>query len=361
MRIIEGSSEIASKEPIMINSFEELVKEVAILSFRNKDYLLFYRGQNENYVNQAGNSSFYPSIYRTNREKLSKELLGVRFKKLDQASNLLIQKFVKNKEDIDGSIKELKNRKYIRWSILQHYEVCDTPLLDLTQSVLVASSFALINKAKQGYFYVFALPYITNRISINSEHDIVNIRLINICPPQAYRPYFQEGYLVGTDDITTEFDERVDLDFKHRLIGKYQLINEGNKFWDGTKSLEKHLKPARDPFDSLCKEIKEQIDMENNIELMFPGKWLNRYIFKDGREGTEIIEIRGVNEYYIKDTHIFNLDSIFIDKLNRTIEFRKVGIGTDKRKAFNSLKIINENLYEGIEDSGTQISYSRII
>jgi len=359
MRSLDKSSEIATKPAIPISSYIELVKKVATLSFENKDYLLFYRGQKINYVNRAGNSSFYPSIYRTNNENLTKELLDIKFKQLEQASKLLIKKLESHK-DIDGSLKELKNRKYIRWSILQHYEVCDTPLLDLTQSIRVACSFALLNNSSNGFFYVFALPYVTNRISINSEHDIVNIRLINICPPLAFRPYFQEGYLVGTDDITIDYNDRTDLDFKHRLVAKFELINNDNKFWGNQDSLEQYLKPKDDEFENICQYIRKEIVEENNIELMFPGKWLNSYKFDDGRKGTETIEIKNINEYYINDKLMFNLDSIIINKEKQTIEFRKVGIGSDNRKAFNSLKIINNNHYTGIESNNTQITYTRL-
>ena len=69
----------------------------------------------------------------------------------------------------------------MQWSILQHYEVCGTPLIDFTHSFRVACSFAqLENESDRAYIYVFGLPYITNRISINSEHDLINIRLLSI-------------------------------------------------------------------------------------------------------------------------------------------------------------------------------------
>lgn len=359
MRPLEKSSAIASSISTPIYLFIDLVKKIAKLSFENKDSLLFYRGQRYDYENKAGNSSFYPSIYRTTKENLSRDILEIRFKKLEYASKLLITK-LEALPDIDGSIKELKNRKYIRWSILQHYEVCDTPLLDLTQSIRVASSFALLNKAPNGFFYVFALPYITNRISINSEHDIVNIRLINICPPLAFRPYFQEGYLVGTDDITTDFDVRSDLDFKQRLVAKFELHNSNDEFWGEQDSIEQYLKPKNDEFENICNLVKNEILEENNLELIFPGKWLNSYQFADGRNGEEIFEIKNVNEYYVNGAHIFNIDSVLINKEKNSLEFRKVGVDPDKRKAFNSLTIINDNLYKGIETTNTQISYSRI-
>jgi len=356
MRKLEKSDEASAKTPTKISSFTELVRKIANLSFEHKDYLLFFRGQSSDHKNKSGNSTFYPSIYRTNKEVLSKELLDLRFKKLEQASKLLIKKY-ETTTILDGSIKEIKTRKYIRWSILQHYEVCDTPLLDLTQSIRVACTFALADNQTTGFFYVFALPYVTNRISINSEHDIVNIRLINICPPMALRPYFQEAYSVGTDDITTEYDERTDLDFKRRLVDKFELVNEENKFWENEGMVERYLK-HEDSFSELCCEIKNKISSENNLELVFPGIWENEYVFDSQIRGSELFEIKNENEYYVGEHHIFNLDSVIIDRERKRIEFRKVG-ANDNRKAFNALNIINDNLYEGLENGVTRITYRR--
>ena len=146
--------DVASIDPLSVVTFIDLIKKVAILSFHNKDYLLFFRGQKRDHLNRAGNSSFYPSIYRTRgSENLSSELLNIRFKILEQASSLLIKKF--GDQGITDSIGELKRRKYIQWSILQHYEVCDTPLLDLTQSLRVACTFAQQKADKVGYVFVF--------------------------------------------------------------------------------------------------------------------------------------------------------------------------------------------------------------
>ena len=174
-----------------VRSFRELVEYAAQLAYLNKDHLLFYRGQGQDFRNKAGSSTFYPSIYRG--EYIPQAELNHRFDLLAGASRELIEEFKRKK--IDGA-KELSRKRYIQWSILQHYEVSATPLLDFTHSLRVACSFAqLANETDTAFVFVFGLPYVTNRISIHSEHDIVNVRLLSICPPQALRPYFQEGYL----------------------------------------------------------------------------------------------------------------------------------------------------------------------
>jgi len=349
---------ISLSSPLVVNDFIELVKKIAVLSFHNKDYLLFFRGQKHDHLNKNKHSSFYPSIYRTNnKEILTKDVLNVRFKLLERASNLLIKKF--ESHSISEGFNELKRRKFIQWSILQHYEVCDTPLLDLTQSLRVACSFALPKSQQSGYVFVFGMPYFTNRISINSEQDLINIRLINICPPEALRPYFQEGNLVGTADVLDDYENRFELDFKRRLIAKFKISNP-SKFWRDQESLEDYLMPMDDKIDILCKEIKLELKEDNNIKTMFPGKWLNRYQLKDGRTGEEEVEIRNENEYYADGKHYFDLDSVLIDKEQGILKFRKFSSTGDKRKAFNNLTIINDNKYEGIETEGTKITYTRI-
>ena len=126
----------------------------AKLSFKNKDYLLFYRGQTTDFVNKAGSSTFYPSIYRGDYV-LAREL-AYKFDVLNGLSKSLVGLFEKNK--IEGS-NELKKRKLVQWSILQHYGVYETPLLDFTHSLRVACSFALIDNPNSfGYVFIFGLP-----------------------------------------------------------------------------------------------------------------------------------------------------------------------------------------------------------
>jgi len=58
------NNSVASNDAYPIKSFNELVEQTAKLSFLNKVFLLFYRGQPEDYRNKAGNTTLYPSIYR---------------------------------------------------------------------------------------------------------------------------------------------------------------------------------------------------------------------------------------------------------------------------------------------------------
>ena len=246
---------VASHEAFPVATFRKLVEQTAKLSFKNKDYLIFYRGQSEDHKNKAQKSTFYPSIYRG--EYLTKEDLRNRFIDLKTKGKVLSRLF--QDHNIDGH-KEITQRKQLQYSVLQHYEVCPTPYLDITQSLRVACSFATMDKTKKHvYVYAFGLPYITNRISTNSEHDLINIRLLSICPPAALRPYFQEGYLVGTDNITDKYESKSELDFNNRLFAKFIIPNNNNFWGNGFSPIPKEaLQPPKDPVYELCKSIKEQ-------------------------------------------------------------------------------------------------------
>lgn len=259
-----GNQRMSEATAYPVSSYLELVKHIAKLAHLNKDYLLFFRGQAKDHINKAGSSTIYPSIYRGDRVTHN-EILR-RFQVLEESSRQLSNLF--EEQRING-YRELIRKTFIQWSILQHYEVCNTPLLDLTHSIPVACSFAQHdNNHPKAYVFVFGLPYITNRISINSEHDLVNVRLLSISPPDALRPYFQEGYLAGTTDITTEYPDKTELDFRNRLIAKFRIPNNNN-FWERGFSIIPNdlLKPENDRVKDLCRSIKVRVQEET-----FPGE-----------------------------------------------------------------------------------------
>jgi hypothetical protein len=278
LSVILGSETPAKAEAVPIASYRSLMEQVAQLAYANKDHLLFFRGQGRDYKNKAGASSFYPSIYRG--ERLSREELALRFDVLEGSARRLVDAF--RREKIPGT-NEIKRRKYIQWSILQHYEVCPTPLLDFTQSVRVACSFAMLDPdGDDAYVYCFGLPYLTNRISVNSEQDLVNIRLLSICPPDALRPYFQEGYLAGTDEVTTDYDSKDELDFNRRLIAKFR-IRRGDGFWGVVfqPTPRSALYPVGDRMLALCEGIRAEVGTK--VEAGQLGRFLQSWANLEGR------------------------------------------------------------------------------
>ena len=289
--------------------------QVAKLSYLNKDYLLFFRGQDRDYRNKARASTFYPSIYRG--DVVSKQELDIRFEILTASARQLCDNLKKG--NVDGHT-DVKRRKYIQWSILQHYQVCSTPLLDLTHSLRVACSFAILSSnTDDAYIFVFGLPYVTNRISVNSEHDIVNVRLLSICPPDALRPYFQEGYLAGTDDVTTEYETKTELDFNNRLIAKFRF--QRSQFWGrGFEPIpESSLYPQDDEFESICKQLKADTDSyagATGIGTFFQ-MWhnLENVILHEARaRKSDVYSMRQAMDVLVKSELV---ESSYWDQLNR--------------------------------------------
>jgi len=353
MRSIEGKitkelatvvdeKDVASGDGFPVSNFRKLVEHSAALAYLNKDYLLFYRGQDLDYKNKRDKSSFYPSIYRD--IYLTKREVEHSFDILSQASSKLVELLSLRTK---VGTYELKRKKYIQWSILQHYGVCKTPLIDFTHSLRVACSFALLNNSNtHAYIYVFALPYITNRISINSEHDLVNIRLLSICPPDALRPYFQEGYLASTSDIEHEYESKSELDFNRRLIVKFKIPNSNN-FWGKEFSMipDTALYPQNDVFDSICKEI--EIDVRRELKPGEIGEFLAQWL------GLEEIIISLNKEAKEHNTFFSSLkqfkksgdwDPSLIDSIDKLRRFRNNLVHSPKRISDKNITIYMELL-----------------
>ena len=221
---------VSRNDAYPVANYNELVKIVAELSYLNRDNLLFFRGQTKDHRNKAGATTLYPSLYRKN--VITKARLEYDFSMLKEISALLVEE---TKKYDHRSADEIRRKQYIQWSLIQHYEVHETPLLDITQSLRVACSFAQAGAEEpaKAFVYVLGLPYMPNGISIHSEQEIVNIRLLSACPPLALRPYFQEGFLVGTTDITDNYDDKNELDFNRRLVAKF-VIPDNDSFWGGS-------------------------------------------------------------------------------------------------------------------------------
>lgn len=255
-----GTQDVASHEAFPVNTFSELQEQMARLSCINKSSVLYYRGQKRDYkADGSQKSSFYPTIYRGRMTPDEKEM---RWHQLEYASNKLVDYL--SKANLKSPIKLLKRKYLLQWSILQHYEVVPTPLIDVTQSLRIACSFALMdNPVGEGedcaYVYAFALPYVNHRISIDSEEYLAIIRLLSVAPPEARRPYHQEGFLVGEDFIQKDYVKKEELDLNNRLVAKFK-IPKNEEFWDIERKQEKRvLYPEDDVVEAVCTRIHEEV------------------------------------------------------------------------------------------------------
>ena len=118
-----------------VHSYMDLANKVAELQFRNRDHVLLFRGQNSDYVNQHKNTSLKPSLFRPEpnvQDNPGPGILIGRFERLNHAEKELVRHYDEAK--LLG-MDRVRRHRILRWAILQHYEVCATPLLDVTHSL----------------------------------------------------------------------------------------------------------------------------------------------------------------------------------------------------------------------------------
>lgn len=257
------NSEVRAGDGHPVSSYFELAKKIAELQFYNQEHVLFFRGQSRDFKNSAHNTTLKPSILRSDSTSPlsppNPEELRSRFEKLKHYERRLVQLLEFN--EMLGRQRVTRHR-ILRWSILQHYEKCGTPLLDVSQSIRIAASFASMGRGPTAFVYVLAVPNVSGVISASAEAGLQTVKLAGICPPNAVRPYIQEGYLLGEYPEMPDFDQKqhyrhYEIDFGRRLIAKFRL--DLHSFWADIafpKVARGALYPnSRDPLFKLLKEL----------------------------------------------------------------------------------------------------------
>lgn len=255
-----------------VADYLELAKKIAALQFKNPEHVLLFRGQGNDYKNKMRNSTLKPSLFRPQRGDSTipdEPLLLRRFQSLTGAEQALIDIY-QERQGPEVSLR-LKRHRILRWSILQHYEICDTPLLDVTHSLRVAASFASDVNSNNAYIYVLGVPNISGSVTASAEAGIQIIRLSSACPPDAVRPHIQEGYLLGEYPDMPDFDQKrhypaYEIDFGRRLIAKFKFNPQ--TFWDGDDfpkiNLQALYPNADDPLFDMADQLKSQLNHRNN-------------------------------------------------------------------------------------------------
>ena len=205
----------------------------------NRNYEMFYRGQQFEYHDKNGKSTVYPSICRPSFNDDGTRKMLIRRQEIAERYDVL-NKCI--------SLYKAGTHHLDEWyiALFQHYEVCPTPLIDITQSLRIAATIAL-NNSFTGYLYVFGLPYPHGSISHYIDQEITLVKLQNVCPVDAYRPRYQEGFLVGKYPIRPTKEAGDNL--ARRMVAKFKLDNSEEKFWD------KHFQPM--PQEVMFPEIDE--------------------------------------------------------------------------------------------------------
>ncbi|MDB4951586.1 MAG: hypothetical protein JWM27_4235 [Gemmatimonadetes bacterium] len=242
-----------------VTSFRELVRKVAEVAIYNPRLYPLFRGQNEDYLNKAGSSKIYPLIYRppAGKSRLTHNAILHRVNYLDAVLKALRAHFRSHPSLLTD------HREYW-WSLLQHYELAKTPLLDLTQNLRLAATFALSERSavpwgarRSGYVFVLGLPHPPACLSPLVDEQMVIVRLQSVCPPEALRPHFQEGFLIGRWPRSTR--KLKGDNAAYRMIDKFRLDNSDGTFWDdGFNPIpESVIYPSNDPFArSLAEAIR---------------------------------------------------------------------------------------------------------
>lgn len=216
---------------LLVSSFMELARKIAELHFLNRDYVLLFRGQDADHKTSQQNTSLRPPLFRLDsRRSTHPAILRDRFERLRQAEVRLVEHYRGSQNESE----RLKRHRILRWSILQHYEVCRTPLLDVTHSLRIAASFASVEAKDEAFVYVLGVPNLSGVITASAEAGLQIIRLSSVCPPAAMRPHIQEGYLLGEYPEMFTYDQKqnyalFEIDFGRRLVAKFRF--DPRTFW----------------------------------------------------------------------------------------------------------------------------------
>lgn len=261
-------TDVRKSEGILVDSYLGLAQKIAALQFMNRDLVLMFRGQSQDYRNKNGNTTLKPSIFRLKPPSHFSPMKSIvaRYEQLSMAEAQLASVYGENR--LAGSTR-LKRQRILRWSILQHYEVVPTPLLDVTHSLRVAASFATISadeeSCQEAYIFVLGIPNLSGAITASADAGIQTVRLSSICPASALRPHIQEGYLLGEYPEMASIDQTHnyrphEIDFGRRLVAKFRF--NPSKFWAAStyfsSTPKEALYPSIDPMLNITAAIAQQ-------------------------------------------------------------------------------------------------------
>lgn len=199
LKVDTDSNEIAIAKDV--ESYRKLLELVAEIAAFNPQYQLFFRGQNNAWNNGELEKSVYSGIWRNDP---SDEDLKDRLATLNNMSSALVEAYANYYAKVPSAkvyLNRLRRNPLARWALLQHYGVCETPLLDVTRNLQVACTFARQGAMHgHGYVYVMALPYQREAITIDDVQGMTVMSLLGVTPSNARRPLNQDGFLTSTSE-----------------------------------------------------------------------------------------------------------------------------------------------------------------
>lgn len=257
-------NKIRKSQAIPVRNYLELADKIAEVQYLNPEYVLVFRGQSSDYRDEDNMTSIRPGIFRGRDRLVGRSPIENRFAILHNAERLLIEHW--QQAPIAGH-ERIKKYRILRWSILQHYEICETPLLDVTYSLRVASSFASQHEGDRGFVFALGVPNISGTITTDMEAGLQIVRLSSVCPPHAKRPHIQEGYLLGEYPDISVYSEKqnytlFEVDFGRRLIAKFSF--DRKSFWSRNTfpqiSHQALYTNRADPFMKVAEQLRAELD-----------------------------------------------------------------------------------------------------
>jgi hypothetical protein len=129
-----------------VSTFRDLVDNVAFLGAMNKRLVLFYRGQAADY-----NGKLLPMLFRNSwkcfycQHKFNIDTRS-RYEYWNYLERVGQRDYEICHNDKDLGLprwRGLRDIREVRWSVIQHYGLWPTPLIDVTTSLRSAASFAM--------------------------------------------------------------------------------------------------------------------------------------------------------------------------------------------------------------------------
>src|SRR4030042_5776915 len=162
-------SKVRISEGYPILNFRSLVNQISDVTLWNREFEMFYRGQQKDYKDKNGKTVIYPRICRPEKHPNG----GYRKRILPKT---IKDRYCRLYDFINSTSKKDRFLDEYYFALIQHYELMPTPLIDITQSLRVAATFALRNSTS-GYLYVFGMPYPNGSISHFIDQRIVLVKL----------------------------------------------------------------------------------------------------------------------------------------------------------------------------------------
>lgn len=254
-------SSVLAAGPFKVYSFRELLQRNAEVVSRNPQYSIFYRGQARQYSDRDGRVTILPSIYRGVKPRQKNEMRE-RFERLEST----VDNVRKALDACDAFKADSRRLRTVScWAIIQHYGLCDTPLIDVSQSLRVACAFALqcacdVLDGEGPVVYDIALPFVEGPLTLNANEELYLMKLDSLMPSLALRPFIQESYLVGDELIRRGIEDLSGADLRRRVIASFQLCGDREQWLNEVGFDADALMIRDDGFSDLKHKISDVIE-----------------------------------------------------------------------------------------------------